>query len=151
MTLTLYNSPGERNLLNRNMAVVGTQKVLSVTDPCRIETPEILLDYDATFINADYAYIDNFSRYYFITDKEIVNGNHIRLFLESDPLMSFKASILSSPCIAKRTSMKTFANGNIVDDRVTFSKTLIRDPRKAATGFTPNGSGNCYCLTLGGK
>ena len=53
MIVYFYNSPGERNLLNRSMTSVGTLDSVQITEPCNIETPEIFFAYDATFLNAD--------------------------------------------------------------------------------------------------
>ena len=149
MTVTLYNSPGERNLLNRTMTKIVDLENVEITEPCNIETPEILIDRNDTYINCDYVYIPAFSRYYFRNDIRIENGNQFRLFLESDPLTSFRSSIMSSRCVARRSTNRI--NPEIVDNQVVFKTIPKRDYRKAATGFNPTGTGGCYILTLGGK
>lgn len=149
MTITLYKSPGERNLLNRSLTVVKTMSTIETTDVVNIETPEILIDRDDSVIGFDYAYIPAFSRYYFLNDMRIENGNQFRLFLESDPLMSFKSGILSSSCIAKRST--SHVNPEIEDTLTVFKNIPKMDYRKTQYGFSPDGSGACYILTLGGK
>lgn len=148
-TITLYNSPGERNLLNRSMSSVATLNNVEITEPTNIETPEILIDMNSNYLGVDYVYIQEFSRYYFRNDIRIENGNQFRLFLESDPLMSFRNSILNSQCVARRSTSRI--NPEIEDTLVSFKDVPSYEYREAATGFTPDGTGECYVLTLGGK
>lgn len=149
MTVTLYKSPGERNILNRKKTVVKTMAAVQVTDVLNIETPAILINRDDAIIGFDYAEIPLFNRFYFVNSIEIVNGNQFKLYLESDPLESFKSSILNSQAIAKRSTNR--GNPEIEDPLVVFKNIPNYETRKCATGFSPDGSGECYALTLGGK
>lgn len=67
-----------------------------------ISTPYIEIDKDkainpgsgkATFFTANYAYISQMNRYYFITGKEIIDNDHYVIRLEVDVLMSFQSTI----------------------------------------------------------
>ena len=149
MTITLYRSPGDRNLLNRSLTLVKTMSTIEMNDVVNIETPEIVIDRDDSIIGFDYAYIEKFARYYFLNDIRIENGNQFRLFLESDPLMSFRSGILSSSCIAKRST--SAINPELEDNQVAFKTIPKKINRKLSVGFTPSASGGCYILTLGGK
>lgn len=149
MTITLYKSPGERNLLNRSLTIVKTMNTIEATDEINIESPTVLIDRDDSIIGFDYAYIPAFNRYYFLTGLNIVNGNQFRLELTVDPLMSFRNQILNSQCIAKRSTSNI--NQEIEDNQVVFKATPKRINRKMTIGFTPSSSGGCYILTLGGK
>lgn len=149
MTITLYKSPGERNILKRSLTVVKTMQTIEMTDTVNIETPEILINRDDTIIGFDYAYIPQFNRYYFLNAMEILNGNQFLLHLESDPLMSFQAGILASPCIAKRSSSNV--NPELEDSEAAFKTIPTKINRKLSPGFTPTSTGGCYILTLGGK
>lgn len=149
MIITLYKSPGERNLLNRSLTTVKTMSTIEATDELSIETPTILIDRDDSIIGFDYAYIQEFNRYYFLTGLNIVNGNQFRLELTVDPLMSFRSQILASQCIAKRSTSNI--NPEIEDNQVVFKAAPKRINRKMSIGFSPSSSGGCYILTLGGK
>ena len=149
MTVTLYNSPGERNILNRTKTLVKTMTAVQATDVLNIENPEILINRDDSIIGFDYAEIPLFNRFYFVNSFEIVNGNQFKLYLESDPLESFKASILSSQAIAKRSTNK--GNPEIEDPLMVFKNIPKYVTRKCPTGFSPDGTGSCYALILGGK
>lgn len=149
MTITLYKSPGERNLLNRSLTLVKTMSTIEATGEIDIENPTVLIDRDDNIIGFDYAYIPAFKRYYFLTGLNIVNGNQFSLDLTVDPLMSFKSQILNSQCVAKRSTSNI--NQELEDNQVAFKSTPKRINRKMTTGFVPSSSGGCYILTLGGK
>lgn len=151
MTITLYKSPGERNRLSRPLTTVKTYSTAQLTDIVNVETPELLVNRDDTIIGFDYAYIPAFNRYYFLNDLQVVNGNQFKLFLESDPLMSFRQDILNSQCIAKRSTSNI--NPEIEDNQAAFKNIPKRIHFKMAEGFTPSGSSTSwnYILTLGGK
>lgn len=149
MTITLYKSPGERNRLSRPLTTVKTYSTAQLTDVTNVETPELLVNRDDTIIGFDYAYIPAFNRYYFLNDLQVVNGNQFKLFLESDPLMSFRQGILNSSCIAKRSTSNI--NPEIEDNQAAFKNIPKRIHFKMAEGFAPSSTGWCYVLTLGGK
>ena len=149
MIITLYKSPGERNRLSRSLTTVKTISNAELTDTVNVETPELLIDRDDTIIGFDYAYIQAFGRYYFLNDLQIVNGNQFKLFLESDPLMSFRHGILNSQCIAKRSTSNI--NPELEDNQAAFKNIPKRIHFKMANGFEPSATGWCYVLTLGGK
>lgn len=149
MNVTLYSSPGERNILNRKKDVIITYNDVETTDIVSVETPTILVDRNDSIIGFDYAYIDTFNRFYFVNSFEIVNGNQFKLYLESDPLESFKDSILSSETIAKRSTNR--GNPEIEDPLTVFKNQPNYETRKCPTGFAPDGSGFCYAFMLGGK
>lgn len=149
MTITLYKSPGERNRLSRPLTTVKTMSAVEATDVLNVETPELLIDRDDTIIGFDYGYIQAFGRYYFLNDLQIVNGNQFKLFLESDPLMSFRHGILNSSCIAKRSTSNI--NPELEDNQAAFKNIPKRIHFKMANGFEPSSTGWCYVLTLGGK
>ena len=149
MIITLYKSPGERNRLSRPLTTVKTYDNAQLTDVVNVETPELLVNRDDTIIGFDYAYIPTFNRYYFLNDLQVVNGNQFKLFLESDPLMSFRQGILNSSCIAKRSTSNI--NPEIEDNQAAFKNIPKRIHFKMAEGFTPSATGWCYVLTLGGK
>lgn len=149
MTITLYRSPGERNRLSRSMTVVKTMNAVEATESINVSNPEVLINRDDSIIGFDYAYIPAFNRYYFLNDMEVVNGQQFKLYLESDPLMSFRDAIFNSSCVAKRSTSSP--NMNIVDDLVAFKPIPERKYTKMSTGFTPSAIGGSYILTIGGR
>jgi hypothetical protein len=105
------------------------------------------LNYDAALINANYVYVAEWQRYYYINNKTMIDGNRIQIDCHIDVLMSYKNEILNSDCIASRSASNT--NPYIVDDLVgdegTFTTTY---QRSSITPFNNTGS---YLLTVAGK
>lgn len=149
MILRLYKSPGEDNLLNRSMTLIAEINTIDTPFPVDIETPELLISYSESYLEADYFYIPKYKRYYFRREITVENGFQIRLQLESDPLMSFRSGILGSPCIAKRSSSNI--NPELEDNQVAFKCVPKRIYRRMPGGFNPTANGGTYVLTLGGK
>ena len=94
-------------------------------------------------------YIEEFDRYYYITDIKPLNGSRIQIIGRVDVLMSFKSSILSVPCIIDKQQNESVANmykddGSFVTLNKTYDTIINFDK-----GFNDNGSFILVCA--GGK
>ena len=83
------------------------QSLFSLTGTLKDETsivdPEILVEYSNP-ITANYAYIQQFSRYYYIRDITSVRTGLWRVRMHTDVLKTFSQGILGSPAIFKKSS-----------------------------------------------
>jgi len=70
-----------------------------------IVDPVILVEKD-TPISANYAYIAEFNRYYYIKDITSVRQNLWRITMHTDVLKTFSEGILNSPCIVAKSSSR---------------------------------------------
>lgn len=97
MTVTLYKYTGKANIVNKTMPS-GTGNVLTITADYGFEGNQ---DSDQLFINIEsatrplwnYAYIDSFDRYYFVTSCVWLAGQLWRLGLFIDDLKTFTTGI----------------------------------------------------------
>ena len=98
MTITLYYNHSESNVINKDKA---SARVFTGTlrEETSITNPIFIIESDETIINYNYAYIPDFSRYYFITDITSVRNGLWRITLRCDVLESFADDILSSSCV----------------------------------------------------
>lgn len=149
MTIKLLNTSSDENVVNKAYSNIATLSASQANDEIKIDAPEIIINYDASYLACNYVKIDEFNRFYYVREKSVINGNQLRFSLESDPLMSFKSAILSSTCIAGRST--SHPNMNIVDPLVSFHPVPERKYTKISTGFTPSASGGSYLLTIGGR
>lgn len=82
--------------------------VITVTgelkENCTIVDPDITIQYAGSFIGANYAFIPEFGRYYFIKNAETPANGLWTLSMHTDVLMSFASSILNSPATVARSS-----------------------------------------------
>lgn len=101
MVIKLYNNMSDPLKVGKTL-----QNELSITgdlrDQCDIEHPSIIIEGD-TLLNYNYAYIPDFSRYYFFSKPpEAVAANLMRLELTEDYLETYKAEIRNTKAIIKR-------------------------------------------------
>ena len=72
-------------------------------DESSIVDPVFLIEYQNP-INANYAYIAEFQRYYYIRNITAVRTGLWRIELHTDVLKTFSEGILGSPCVVNRSS-----------------------------------------------
>lgn len=102
MQMTLYNYSGDRRRINKFITTIASVNIIAITNDTNILSPSIIIGTRA--FNFNYVYIPNFNRYYYVDDFKLLGGERISLELSCDVLMSHKNAILSSPCIAERSS-----------------------------------------------
>lgn len=98
-------------------------------------------------LRCNYAYIPEFKRYYYINNIESVRQDVWKLYLEVDPLMSFRADILALKVVVNKQSLdingdEYIDDGSLVTDNLMF-KTIYNFPN----GF--NNSGEYILITAG--
>lgn len=94
MTILLYNSTAELNVLNKsgNLTLVTTLTG-TLREGCNVRDPQILVELNS-IPNFNYAYIPELSRYYFVRDIDNVNNKLWILKLHVDVLMTYRTNIL---------------------------------------------------------
>ena len=102
MTIDLKISVSEPNKLSKTLISVGTIEG-SLRNESSISNPSILASYDGNVIQANYAYISDFNRYYYINDIISIRNGIWRLELTCDVLMSFDTGIKASMALIEET------------------------------------------------
>lgn len=125
MYVTFYNVSDPPNKLIKDITnVIGTSRALAPTGQVNILNPTIVVAWDSTngdkVINANYAYIDTFNRYYWITTA-IDTANRIVIQGKVDYLMSFAEDIKKCPCTVVRSERSGI--NYIVDDKLPIDPT----------------------------
>lgn len=99
------------NFMRNNSEVTKVGKSLqglfdltgTLKNECSIVNPVILVEKNEP-ITANYARIEAFGRYYFITDVVSIRNNLWEVHMKCDVLESFKEEIKGNTCILKRQS-----------------------------------------------
>ena len=99
--VVLYNNTSSPETVNKSLSSVGTYTG-TLKDECSITKPEIMLKISSFPANANYAYIAQFNRYYFIEDSPTFRNGLWIMKLKSDPLMSFKTQLLANSALVSR-------------------------------------------------
>lgn len=105
MKLVLYNNKSDSRVINKSIELIGEIDVILKSSQ-NIMSPEIMLQTKTLPIEANYCYISDFGRYYYINAQRLENGNISSIELTVDVLMSFKDMILKSTVAAERTTNK---------------------------------------------
>ena len=147
VTIQLYENTSDPFVVHKNITLKKTC-ICQMTQSFDVDELDLELDMDSTINLCNYAYIEMFSRYYFLTPG-VKNGNQMVMHAVSDPLSSFWNTAKASSCIAERST--NAKNTELVDDMLPFKTQPKYIIRKIGLGFTPSSSGGCYILTVGGK
>ena len=124
MEIVLYQNVSEPNVVTKFIAEVTTltgslREASSVTNPViRVEM--------SNPVTANYAYISEFSRYYYINDIVCLRTNLWELHLRVDVLMSFASGIKASMAIVEETTLEGNERVNSYVTNDSFAR-LVKD------------------------
>lgn len=144
MDIIFYNNISDPNTINKVLTEVTTLSGELKTS-CDIISPNITIS-NHGMMNANYCYIPEFGRYYFIVKQTILTNNVIEIDLNVDVLESFKTQILALSCILENS---TTDNDNYLSgpEWVTSVKTTTHI-KQFPSGL--NNSGEYILITAGG-
>ena len=131
MTIDLYNVAPDPEHLQQTLPERLAQYTGAARDPVSVDRPEITIQ--AKIIQGNYVYIQEFGRYYWILEKNVIRDDLTIISLESDPLMSFAAGILQLPVYVYRSSAEY--NSDMIDRK---TPTVVYD-RVAVIGEDSTG------------
>lgn len=139
-----YNSSDNRcikKILQGEFDITGTLR-----DETSIISPTIVIQ-NETPIRFNYAYIPDFKRYYYINNIESVRTGVWKVYMEVDPLMSFKTDILALKVVANKQSLITNGDEYIDDGSLVTDNLIFKNVYNFANGFNDNGE---YILITAG-
>lgn len=146
MTLTLYMNNSPSNFVNKSLAIIDNVSGV-LREPTSIIEPTILLE-RASPTGFNYAYIPEFSRYYYVTGISSEVNGLIVIAMHVDVLMTYKAQIAAADAIVKRQEYRF----NLYLDDGIFK---VYQPTKHKTIPFPYGFGNnndySFVLALAGN
>lgn len=102
MTLTLYANTSEANRLVKDISEIATYSG-TLREAASILDPVITIETDSnTLFTANYAYIPDFGRYYYIEEITAVNNKLYQIRLHVDVLMTYAEKIKEQTAIIQR-------------------------------------------------
>lgn len=93
--------PRERDKTSA-LTLIASAVPLSPTALLDIMAPQIVIDYVSTLIPANYCYLPDFGRYYFLAPPKIQTGKRIIFDGSIDVLMTYSTELLSVPATVLR-------------------------------------------------
>lgn len=138
--IILYTNTSPRNYLNKAITELSTISGV-LKEETSIVNPTIIIEYAGIPEEANYLYIAEFGRYYYIEDTTSVKNGIIEITCASDPLMSFNSSIKNCSGIIRRAQSASHYNMLLDDGSFrTYANPYIR------TVEFPNGFTNATFL-----
>lgn len=142
MTVTLYNNSSAYNVLHKSFGEAVASVTATVKGSCSIDNPTLLLNYQnaASF---NYFYVSEWSRYYRVTNRMLVPGEHMMISGQSDPIASFAGSIAGLDVYAVRCEDLAARSPELADPAVPVESDMQLDK---VTGGKVIGDGSGYIV-----
>ena len=129
MKVIFYNcTDDKKKVIKKNKTEIAV-KECDIKEPCTLLQPQLLVSYSKELVKANYIYIEDFNRYYFINNQKLDIGGCILFTCEADDLYNWQSYIKNKKFYIERQE-KTFSS-LIVDtqapsfnDRIQTIKTL---------------------------
>ena len=116
---------------------------------CNLMQPKLEVTYDSGLVPANYVYIQEFSKYYFITEPPTLGSQRMLFSLKEDVLQTYATGIRSLRCLIERQESKNRSNLYLPDRSFrTLEKNLVQ-VIPFAGHFNPAGSS--FVVATGGK
>lgn len=148
-SIKLFQNNSETNKIGKDLTLMSEISG-NLKDECSITSPVFLVESN-TPIFANYCYVEEFRRYYFINDVTCVKTNLWRISMKCDVIESFADNIKANVAILRRTSQDELANLYIPDEkRIVLTETFTRYkkfPNGCFSGIK-NSAGNYNFLVL---
>ena len=150
MTITLYRIPDDKRQVDKTLN--STTNLGDLTAHFKEDTdilnPVLEIAYNATYTSANYCYISDWGRWYFITGME-TGAQRLYLKCHVDVLYTYRTGIRNLNCIVERIENKLA--GNLYMNDIAFKSEVrkIISTRKLSGAFDKGHSS--FILTTGGK
>ena len=116
MNIILYRNNSDNRVLRKSLTQVSTPLSCDIYGSESIITPRFILEYVG--VEANYCYVAELNRYYYIRDIVLAPGGQRILMCEVDVLMSNIDEILNLSCLVLRQENETLCNKYLVDNRM---------------------------------
>lgn len=105
MNITLYTNTADSRIANKSgfLTAIATLTGARPTDEMSIVTPVICVDNNAAVLSANYVYISDFSRYYYITNIEVKSGSQVYIYCNADDRYNWYNYYKNKSCIITRS------------------------------------------------
>lgn len=150
MNITLMNTDSPNNMIDKTVTIVADYTGAVARVNLSVENPVLILEESvANIMSANYCYIAEFHRYYFITDKTADVNGVWTISLKVDVLESFKNDIFQLKGIVQR--QKDNYDMYLRDDKIPIGARKTVAVRNFGYVFGNNSVPSVVMLVLGGS
>lgn len=153
MTFDIYNTPTAPDHLYKDISTVISPAAGysgAIRGELSVDQPTVRIE--AAITTGNYVKIRELGRYYWITERNVIRDGLTELTLQSDPLMSFAAQIVTLPILAARTEKQATDTDPVGYNSMIFDgnqKTLVRHQIQRKLIMTFTWSSNLNLVTVG--
>lgn len=145
MKISLYVNHSDAKEVNKSISLLVSYDSY-LLESSSIQNPIVRIETSQEVIRrCNYVYIEEFGRYYFVTDATVDNTNLYTLTLRCDVLMSFKSSIYNQTALISR--QEYHYNTMLYDAEIKQNTKPYIITKKFSGGFTNTYT---YVLVLAG-
>lgn len=146
--ISLYNNTDDPKTVHKQPTLIASNITCYPTEAVDIMAPRLELDYNSSYTQANYCYIPEFNRWYFINDININTAQRMELSCAIDVLKTYETDIPNvNACVIRSESVG--APTYVVDNKLPVDpnrkelKTII-----LSGGFTPAYSAGDYNILV---
>lgn len=103
MILNLYRCSDPPEKVSKTLTAIASNIPIKPTGSVNVLKPTIIINYNAAYHAANYAYLSDFNRYYFVGSPSVETGKQITFYLSVDVLYSWAEDIRRSPATVIRS------------------------------------------------
>lgn len=118
MKATFYSTKSDNRKLRKDLSLVKEVNYINKSNDS-VLNPIIVVDTFDGFEKVNYAFIEQYKRYYFVTDIQPIVGGRLQITLKVDVLQSYADAIANTQAIIERSS--SYGNSYIVDNDIVLS------------------------------
>lgn len=104
LTVTLYNCQDDKRVANKTLSVASAPISAQIYEDSSVMNPRLILEWNMTYTTYNYMYIQEYGRYYFITDIVATSGGKCIITAHVDVLKTYFSVYSALPAIVTRNS-----------------------------------------------
>lgn len=145
MVITTYINNSQSNVINKNLTQLQTFDV-SLIHEFNILTPVLIFTKSNFNFNANYIYIPQYNRYYFINDITTSSGNRVQINCSIDVLKTYATQIKNAPCVVVRS--ESVGINQIPDEKLPIAPNQYFFEGIDLRGNYPENTGSGYVISV---
>ena len=136
MVISLFQYKGTPRAINKKGRFTGfkTENNVELKEPSSVTDPRLILLYKKSYLSCNYLYIQDFHRYYFINNINVLPGGRLEITAHVDVLYTYSPQILNSGAFVERKS-----NTGVDTDLVAQDYPLAVDNDTGGVDFSSGG------------
>lgn len=103
MYLNLFSCSDDPKTVSKTLTTIASNIPIKPTGSVNVLKPTIIINYNSAYLGANYAYLSEFDRYYFVGSPSVETGKQITFYLSVDVLYSWAVDIRRSPATVIRS------------------------------------------------